>query len=238
MAEASTTTKARATKATTEVDDRTIVQRMLDVAKEVGVLEPSKSGGVPFAFRGVDATVAHLTPMLNKHGVLVVPHLLSHLVTQRDAGAKVITKAEVEVAYQFYGANGDMIEARVPGQADDFADRSTAQAMSVAYRIALLQTFHIAAFGNEEAHSEGVKNDREAAGQTAVDSARGGSASAAAQRGAQAVRDEILAVAGPKGYDGDDLNRMAMEVTGNEDWFNDITSLNKLLAAVKDAPEK
>lgn len=235
MAEA-TGTKPRATKAATETDDRTVVQRMLDIANEVGVLEPSKSGGVPFAFRGVDATVAHLTPMLNKHGVLVVPTVDSHLVTQREAGSKVITKTEVEVTYTFYGKNGDTLTAKSAGQADDFADRSTAQAMSVAYRVALLQAFHIAAFGNEEAHSEGVKNDREAAGQHAVDQAR--NQQAASAPGAQAVRDQILAVAGPKGLDGDALNAMAMEVTGTEGWFDDIVALNKLLKAVQEAPEK
>lgn len=238
MAEAtSTAAKPRATKATVETDERTVVQRMLDIAAEVGVLEPSKSGGVPFAFRGVDATVAHLTPMLNKHGVLVVPTVDSHLVTQREAGNKVITKTEVEVTYTFYGAKGDTLVSKSAGQADDFADRSTAQAMSVAYRVALLQAFHIAAFGNEEAHSEGVKNDREAAGQSAVDKVRGQSAPAPA---AAAIRNQILAVAGPKGIEGEGLNSMATEVTGLalDDWWENVEALNKILKAVQEAPEK
>ncbi len=52
------------------------------------------------------------------------------------------------------------------------------------------------------------------------------------------MRDQILAVAGPKGLDGDALNAMAMEVTGTEGWFDDIVALNKLLKAVQEAPEK
>lgn len=227
-----TTTRAAKPKAE-ERDTRTVVQRMLDIAREVGVLEPAKSGGVPFAFRGVDATVAHLTPMLNRHGVLVVPHLNSHLVTQREAGAKVITKTEVEVTYRFYGAEGDYIEAVVGGQADDFADRSTAQAMSVAFRIALLQTFHIAAFGNEEQFSEDTKNTREAANQGKVDAARTPAASGGPDRGVAAVRKTILAEAGKRGMDGDAINKLAATVTTNEDWFDSVDALNQVLAAIK-----
>ncbi len=230
-----TTTTSRAKKPA--VDDRTVIQRMLDIAAQVGVLEPSKSGGVPFAFRGVDATVAHLTPMLIKHGVLVVPHVDSHLVTQREAGAKVITKTEVEVTYRFFGPAGDSLEVRTAGQADDFADRSTAQAMSVAYRIALLQAFHIAAFGNEEAFSEGVKNDREAAGNAAVNNARS-SAPAASAAGVEHVRQAILAEAAARGLkDGDAINKHAATVTDNEDWFNSLADLNKILSSIKELPE-
>lgn len=228
--------KATTTRKAATADKRTVIERMLAVAEEVGVLEPTKSGGVPFAFRGIDAVVASLSPFLKKHGVIVVPIETNHILTQREVGNKVVTKAEVEVTYRFYGANGDHVDAKVPGQADDFADRSTAQAMSVAFRILLLQTFHIAAFGNEEAHSEGVKNDREAAGQAAVDSAR--SQAPKSNAGVEAVRDQIMKVAGPKGFDGDALNKMAADLSLNENWFNDINALNSLLKAVQEAPEK
>ena len=149
-------------------DKRTIVQRILDIAKDVGVLEPERAGGVPFAFRGIDAVVAKLTPLLNDHGVFVMPIQSVQVLSQRDVGNKTVTKADLAVTYRFYGAEGDYLDAEVPGQADDFADRSTAQAMSVAYRILLLQVFHIAAFGNEEAASEETKNARETAGAAKV----------------------------------------------------------------------
>lgn len=215
-------------------DTRTIVQRLLDIAASVGVLEPSKSGGVPFAFRGIDATVAHLSPKMNEHGVIVVPIDVNHITTQRDVGSKVVTKAEVEVTYRFYGANGDFIDAKVPGQADDFADRSTAQAMSVAFRICLLQTFHIAAFGNEEEHSEGVKSGREAAASGAVEKARTGPAKPAGPNPAEQMRRAIVAAAAAKGIEGEKLNEFATEVTGKgvDDWFDDPNELNKILLAV------
>lgn len=229
-AKPATKTRAAATK-----DTRTVVERIIAIAEEVGVLEPTKSGGVPFAFRGVDAVVASLTPHLKKHGVIVVPTEVNHILTQRDVGNKVVTKAEVEVTYRFYGAGGDFIEAKVPGQADDFADRSTAQAMSVAFRILLLQTFHIAAFGNEEAASEETKNARESAATAKVDQARGGAAPK--PTGAEAVRKVIVAEGGKKGIDGSALTAFGNEVTGSDnldDWWDDVDKLNAILKALRE----
>lgn len=232
------TTEKKAAPARATADKRTVVQRMLDIAAEVGVLEPSKSGGVPFAFRGVDATVAHLAPLLNKHGVIVMPTDVSHITTQREVGSKVVTKAEVEVTYTFYGATGDSISVKVPGQADDFADRSTAQAMSVAFRIALLQTFHIPAFGNEEQFSEDTKSNREAAAAEAVSRAKGASAPAGKKPGlnpAEGMRRAILAAAKNKSMEGAELNEFAEKVTGKgtDDWWDDPDELNKILVAIQ-----
>jgi hypothetical protein len=210
---------------------QTVVQRILAVADEVGILTPEKSGGVPFAFRGVDAVVSKLTPLLNKHGVIVVPHDVTQILSQRDVGSKVVTKADVTATYRFYGADGDFIDATVVGQADDFADRSSAQAMSVAFRILLLQTFHIAAFGNEEQASEDTKNQRESAGSAKVNAAK----ASVAQSGpdpAEQMRSAILAAAGRKGWDGEEINKFAEKIGLGEGWFDDPDSLNTLLTKI------
>lgn len=216
-------------------DERTIVQRILDIAREVGVLEPERSGGVPFPFRGVDATVAKLTPLLNKHGVFFGPVDVIQALSLREAGSKVITKADLTVTYRAYGAAGDYIDLQVPGQADDFADRSSAQAMSVAFRILLLQVFHIAAFGNEEAASEETKNQREAAGQAKLDNAY---AKAEPQKPAvnpaETIRVQILDVAGQKGWEPAQINEFIGEVTGKsvEDWWDDVSALSLALREI------
>lgn len=220
-------------------DDRTIVQRILDIAREVGVLQPEKSGGVPFAFRGIDAVVAKLTPLMNKHGVFVVPVKTQQLLEQRDVGNKVVTKADLSVTYRFYGQRGDYIDAEVAGQADDFADRSTAQAMSVAFRILLLQTFHIAAFGNEEAASEETKNARESAANSKIEKARGAVSASAKPAGdpAEQMRTAIKAAAANKGWQPADINSFAEEVTGKpaSEWWDNPDDLNKILSKINEA---
>lgn len=226
--------KAEATKAKAS-PKQTIVQRILAIAEEVGVLKPEKSGGVPFAFRGIDAVVATLTPLLIKYGVIIAPTDVSHILTQRDVGAKVVTKAEVEVTYTAYGADGDSLVFKVPGQADDFADRSTAQAMSVAFRILLLQMFHIAAFGNEEQASEDTKNAREAAGQSKLDTAKTKARPAPRTADpAEQMRQAILGAAATKGISTEELNEFGKKITGKDPdgWFNDPEQLNLILAAI------
>lgn len=223
----------------TAPEKTTIIERLLAIAAQVGVLEPEKSGGVPFAFRGIDAVVAKLTPLLNEHGVIVVPTNTIQNLSQRDVGNKTVTKADVSVTYRFYGAAGDYIDVDVAGQADDFADRSTAQAMSVAFRIALLQTFHIAAFGNEEAASQDTMNAREAAGNAKVQAARASTQAAPSTKAdpIESMRKAIVAAAGKKGWDGDAINAFANDVTGKpmEQWFENGDDLNLILSKINDA---
>jgi hypothetical protein len=98
-----------------------------------------------YSFRGVDATVNAVGPALRKHGVIVVP-LVEHVayntveVGQRRTPMRECT---VRVRYVFYGPAGDSIECVSAGEAMDSGDKSTPKAMSVAFRVALLQALCI-----------------------------------------------------------------------------------------------
>lgn len=212
-------------------DERTVIERILDIAAEVGVLEPEKAGGVPFAFRGIDATVAKLTPLLNRHGVFFAPVDVLQSLTLREVGNKVVTKADLTVSYRAYGAKGDYLEFQVPGQADDFADRSSAQAMSVAFRILLLQVFHIAAFGNEEAASEETKNTREASGRAKVSNAHAKAERSSTPNGPEMLRTKIADVAARKGMEPEDINTFLNDFSGKsvDDWWDDAAVLSAAL---------
>lgn len=222
-----------------ESDERTIYQRILAIADEVGVVAAERTGGVPFAYRGVDQVVAALTPLLNKHGVFVVPVNAFQTLEQRTLNERqTLTKSDLTVTYRFYGPAGDYVEAQVPGQSDDFADRSTAQAMSVAFRILLLQTFHIAAFGNEEEQSQATLSARD---QAATDKITKATAPAqalatATPSGAEAIRAKIVEVGGRKGLVGKELTDLGSAVTDKdkEQWWDNVADLNKILAAVNE----
>lgn len=113
------------------------------VSAEAGALAPTKNGaGVPFAFRGVDATVAHVAPYLKKHGIVVFPEVLDSFHSGREVGNKVVTQTEIRTAFHFvHVEDGSEVVATTIGLAQDFSDRSAAQAQSVAFRVAILQTF-------------------------------------------------------------------------------------------------
>ena len=97
-----------------------------------------------YSFRGVDAVVNAVGPVLRKHHVLLLPELLDvsyrDVRTSRDKPAREVT---VRVRYTFIGPAGDKVEVTVPGESMDNGDKGTAKAMSVAYRIALLQALCI-----------------------------------------------------------------------------------------------
>lgn len=96
--------------------------------------------GAKFKFRGIDAVVNAVGPALRKHHVVVTPQLVS--VDRRDvqtSGGKASRETCVVVRYVWTGPDGSTLESVVPGEAMDSGDKGTAKAMSVAFRIALLQ---------------------------------------------------------------------------------------------------
>jgi ERF superfamily. len=227
---------------TDEVDPTlTIAERLIKVAQQVGVLEPkgAPGGGIKFKYRGVDSTVAHVTPWLNHFGVIVVPNVREEYVSERELkDGRVVKTTRVVVDYALYGPLGDSIVGSAPGLADDFADRSTAQAMSVAYRTFLLQAFHIAATGDDpEQTGEKVLQERSAQAanpKVAAAQAKAAATTAAKTNPAEQMRNAIIAVAQQKGLDGAALNTLGEEVTGKQtaEWWDDPDELNKILAKI------
>ena len=93
-----------------------------------------------FSFRGIDSVVNAVGPALRKHGVIVLPRLESkeYLAFTSSKGTAMMC-CRVTVTYVFVGPGGDKLESTVAGEAMDAGDKATAKAMSVAFRIALLQ---------------------------------------------------------------------------------------------------
>lgn len=236
---------------TTPASDLNIYQRINLISQEAGALAPEAKGGVPFAFRGIDGTVAHLSYFMNKYGVIAAPGVVSHIVTEREVlgrdgnpSGRIVKTSQVEVMYKFYGPAGDFVEVTTPGLADDFADRSSAQAMSVAYRIALLQLFHLPTHTKEpEETGQDVISQREAIANgsatsnvpQAVQQAQAASGGAAAKSLVQ-LQAEAKAIGKALNLGVAELNSMGAEVNGGADtsaWFNDHGSMVKLVEALK-----
>lgn len=93
-----------------------------------------------YAFRGIDAVVNAVGPVLRRHGVVVVPTVeeIGYRDVQTSTG-KASRECTVRVRYTFYGPAGDHIDCVTPGESLDFGDKGAPKAMSVAFRIALLQ---------------------------------------------------------------------------------------------------
>ena len=130
------------TTGTTEAGPQ-IIRLINDVRKKAGALEKTK-GGLSFPFRGIDGTVDHLAPHLNEAGIVTVPQVIESDVVQRERkDGRIVTTTNLRTKVTFYAPDGSFVESITAGQADDFGDRSAAQAQSVALRVALLQTFFL-----------------------------------------------------------------------------------------------
>lgn len=93
-----------------------------------------------FMFRGIDAVVNAVGPVLRKHGVLVAPNVENvHYDTVQTSTGKPATACRVLVTYSFYAGDGSSIDTRVAAEAWDSGDKAAPKAMSVAFRTALLQ---------------------------------------------------------------------------------------------------
>lgn len=123
-----------------------VLKALLAVMAEVGVV--GKDGWNEqqrFNFRGIDAVLDRVGPLLHKHGVVPIPIVEQQTYRDVEVGNKrtQMREATVQVRYRFCAVDGSYVDAVVPGEALDSGDKGTSKAMSVAYRTVLIQTLAI-----------------------------------------------------------------------------------------------
>ena len=127
---------------TDQTGQTTVQAAMIEAMKSIGaVRKDGRNTHQNFMFRGIDAVVNAVSPALQKAGVVVTPKL--EKIERREmktSRGNAMNSIDVIVTYTFTGPSGDTISATVPGEAFDSGDKATAKAMSVAFRIALLQS--------------------------------------------------------------------------------------------------
>jgi hypothetical protein len=117
------------------------INAVMDDVRAVGKNDRNQQQN--FNFRGIDAVVNALSPVMRKHGLTVRPsNVLSieHIpFTAKSGGAGVSCRVVIE--YTFSDVKGDSCTSIVAAEANDYGDKATPKAMSVAFRTCLLQAF-------------------------------------------------------------------------------------------------
>lgn len=123
-----------------------------DLAKE-GITKNRKNTQQGFNFRGIDDVYNALSPLLAKHGLCIIPRMLSRQCTERATQkGGTLFYVVVEAEFDFVCAiDGSMHTARTFGEAMDSADKATNKAMSAAYKYAAFQAFCIPTEGDNDA---------------------------------------------------------------------------------------
>lgn len=118
--------------------------KVMEEVQAIGKNQRNTTPGQNYMFRGVDAVMNAVGPVLRKHGVFVVPEHVeqSHrdVLTTKGNPSRECT---LTVSYRVYGPAGDSFPMEAPGEAMDSGDKGTPKAMSVAYRTVLLQALTI-----------------------------------------------------------------------------------------------
>jgi ERF superfamily len=126
--------------------DVTIFEALNKVKTAIGAVgKGERNAAQGFNFRGIDAVVNAAAPELNRHGIIVCPEVLEHEYEVIEIGKNKTPMGHVTVVakYTFYGPKGDSVSSTVVAESMDSGDKACAKAMSVAYRIALLQTLNL-----------------------------------------------------------------------------------------------
>lgn len=120
-----------------------IISKLSAVMADIGaVAKQERNTHQNFNFRGIDAVVNAASPAFRQHGIVVVPTLnnVDYETVEVGQNRSRMASVRVNVTYRFYASDGSSVAATVVAESMDSGDKATAKAMSVAFRIALLQT--------------------------------------------------------------------------------------------------
>lgn len=125
---------------------------MADMAKE-GISKDRRNQQQGYNFRGIDDVYNALSPILAKHGLCILPRILSREVVERTTQrGGVLFYVTVEAEFDLVCAeDGSTHTIRTFGEAMDSGDKATNKAMSAAYKYAAMQAFAIPTEGDNDA---------------------------------------------------------------------------------------
>lgn len=132
-----------------------IYTKMLEVKKDIGsVGKDQKNMGQGWTFRGIDQFVNALHPILNKHGVGILPSVVQHsepkFITNEKTG-KTSKNTQITVKYTFFAEDGSTVDVVMPAEGVDPGDKGTNKALSAAFKYCLIQAFCVPTQDMEEA---------------------------------------------------------------------------------------
>jgi hypothetical protein len=112
--------------------------------------------GSGYMFRGIDDVYNTLAPLLHKHGLCILPRMLTREVVERQSKAGgALFYITVEAEFDFVCAeDGSKHTVRTFGEAMDSGDKATNKAMSAAYKYAAFQAFAIPTEGDNDADAQ------------------------------------------------------------------------------------
>lgn len=120
---------------------------------KIGISKDKRNKMQGYNFRGIDDVYAALSPLLAKHGLCILPRVISSNVIERKTakgGALFYTTLTVEFDF-ICAEDGSKHTVATIGEAMDSGDKSSNKAMSAAYKYAAFLAFAIPTEGDNDA---------------------------------------------------------------------------------------
>lgn len=133
-----------------------IINAMRDIAK-TGIAKASKNRDQNYNFRGIEAAMNEMSPILIKNGISITASYSDLQVTERESksGGK-LRFVTVKGAFKFETSNGSFVVGEAYGEGMDSSDKATSKAQSVAFRTALFQQFVVPTMAIDPESGQGV----------------------------------------------------------------------------------
>lgn len=111
----------------------------------VGIGKDSRNKDQQFNYRGIDAVMNALAPLLVKHKLIVSPEYFDRVVTERPTKAGgVMFNVVLRAVFTFIClTDSSRHSVQTYGEGQDSADKATNKAMAIAYKYAAFLTFCI-----------------------------------------------------------------------------------------------
>lgn len=121
-----------------------------------GITKNRKNAQQGYNFRGIDDVYNAISPLMAKHGLCIMPRILTRTVVEhQSAKGGTLFYVTVEAEFDFVCAeDGSKHTVKTFGEAMDSGDKATNKAMSAAYKYAAFQTFAIPTEGDNDADAQ------------------------------------------------------------------------------------
>ena len=121
-----------------------ILSAMKDIAL-TGIAKLNRNTAQNYNFRGIEAAMNELSPILIRNGIIVTSEYNDIVVTERFKGdpkdGKAMRFCTLRGGFRFMAADGSQVTSECYGEAMDSGDKAVVKAQSVAFRTALFQQF-------------------------------------------------------------------------------------------------
>lgn len=123
-----------------------------ELAKQGITKDRKTDSGARFNFRGIDDIYNALSPLLAKHGLVIMPRFENRQVVERQTkNGGTLFYITVIGHFDFISAtDGSSHSVTTFGEAMDSGDKGTNKAMSIAYKYACMQVFAIPTEGDND----------------------------------------------------------------------------------------